>query len=89
MYDGGIEQVIAIRFPSVDVSAPVNTAWLLFDVDEADAWQAGQSVVIAIAGELDANSREIVDTGDGASLSAKGDRTEISLNAACAALQAP
>ena len=64
MYDGGIEQVIAIRFPSVDVSAPVNTAWLLFDVDEADAWQAGQSVVIAIAGELDANSREIVDTGD-------------------------
>ena len=58
MVDGGNEQIIAIRFPSVDVSESVNKAWMLFDVDEV-SWTASQAVTIGIYGELAANSAAI------------------------------
>jgi len=57
MRDNTVEQIIAVRFPSVPLdSTPVDRAWVLFDVDEADAWEAGQAVVIGIYGELAPNS---------------------------------
>jgi hypothetical protein len=59
MKDGGVEQLIGIRFPSVDLADPVNRAWILFDVDEAEAWEASQSVTIGIYGELAVNSAPI------------------------------
>ena len=58
MIDGGNEQIIAIRFPSVDVSTSVNKAWMLFDVDEV-SWESGQAVTIGIYGELSVNSAPI------------------------------
>ena len=58
MRDNGAEQIIAIRFPSVDASAAVNKAWILFDVDEVN-WEATQGVTIGIYGELATNSAAI------------------------------
>ena len=57
MTDGN-EQIIGIRFPSVDVSTPVNKAWMLFDVDEV-GWESGEAVTIGIYGELSVNSAPI------------------------------
>ena len=64
MKDGGVEQLIGIRFPSVDLADPVNRAWILFDVDEAEAWEASQSVTIGIYGELAVNSAPISDAAN-------------------------
>ena len=53
MHDGGGMQVVAISFPSVDISpdATIATASILFDVDEIRPGQSDQKVSITIFGE--------------------------------------
>lgn len=57
MHDGGGMQVVAIRFPSIDLApgTTVRTASILFDVDEVRPGQSDQKVSITIFGEASAN----------------------------------
>ena len=57
MQDGGGMQVVAIRFPSVDIApgSTIGTATILFDVDEVRPGQSDQKVSITIFGEASAN----------------------------------
>eukprot|EP01043_Picozoa_sp_COSAG02_P096180 COSAG02_NODE_32489_length_515_cov_1.040865_1_plen_153_part_01 len=57
MHDGWGLQVVAIRFPSVDLApgTTIGTASILFDVDEVRPGQSDQKVSITIFGEASAN----------------------------------
>ena len=62
MVDGDTVQVIAIRFPSVDLDWQVDTAWILFDVDETEDRRARVDLTVGISGEKAVSSAPLSDT---------------------------
>ena len=61
VHDGGGEQVVGIRFPSVGVPAGVTVtdAYVLFDVDEVRPGASDADVTISVFGEKDVNAAAI------------------------------
>jgi hypothetical protein len=70
MHDGG-EQVVAVRFPSVNIpaNAVVISATITFDVDEVRPGQSDADVTVNIYGESNPNSAEL--SSDDANLSTR------------------